>query len=409
MYLGGSPKTFSMAERRKTTLTGWFSKLFRAAPEGASGAPVSTPIPPVPPISDVYFNVTADGLIIVNLLDGLVTRANSAAEKLLGYSPGGLIGVHFSRLLPPSTANQHTTVQQRLRGMGSVSEGQAFYRRDGAEIPCDLLMTLLSDPAHPVAVLNLRDASEREARAAKQEEALRLHAEAEALKESYRQKDQFISLLAHQLRTPMAVIHSAAGMVSRYSERMTAEKRHEHLTRIQTHAKLASAFIEDLRFLNRADAREVTIQVEPFDLTELVQRAVKPYHDHPNQPRIHLTMPPPPVMVPVDEILFNRMLEKLMSNAVIYSPFNGVIEVTLHLDGEMVCLSVADKGMGIPTDFLPRAFEPYQRASNIGEIDGMGVGLTVARTCVRLLRGEITLESAVDKGTTAQICLPSSP
>jgi PAS domain S-box-containing protein len=395
-----------MAERRKTTLAGWFSKLFRATPEGASAAPISTPSAP-PPIIDLFFNATADGLIIVNLSDGLVIRANLAAERLLGYISGGLEGVHFSALLPPSTASEHTTVQHRFRGMVGVSEGQAFCRQDGTEIPCDLLMTLLPDFQHPTAVLNLRDASEREARTAKQEDAVRSHAESEALKEATRQKDQFISLLAHQLRTPLAVIHSAAGMVLRYYERLTVEKRLDHLHRIQTHSRLASAFIEDLRFLNRADSREITLQLDICDVAELLGRAIKPYHDHLNQPHIILAVPETPVMAQLDELLFIRMVDKLISNAVLYSPQASTLHITLTQEADKLHLTIVDKGIGIPPDFLTEAFVPYRRGNNVGEVDGVGLGLTVAQACIKLLGGELSLNSAIGEGTTVHVQLSS--
>lgn len=397
----------NMAEQRKTDLRGWFSKLFRAAPADASAAPITPPISPT--IVELYFNTTADGLISVSMADGMVIRANPAAEKLLDYTAGELVGIHFSKLLPSTTANPYTTVQQRFRGMGDISEGQAFRRKDGSEIPCDLLITLLADEKRPIAVLNLRDASEREARTAKQENAIRLHAESEALKEATRQKDHFISRLAHQLRTPLAVIHSAAGMVLRYYDRLSTEKRLDHLLRIQTHARLASAFIEDLRFLNLANAKEVTPQLDTHNLEELVGRATKPYQDHPNQPRIVLAAPEKPIIAQVDEVLFIRMMDKLISNAVLYSPRSSQLNIVLAQESDAVSLTLTDHGIGIPSDFLTGAFEPYRRGGNVGEIDGMGLGLTVARACAILLGGDLSLKSVVNEGTTAQIRLSSSP
>jgi len=393
-----------MAEQYKFFRQGWFSKLFRAAPESALNGLAPTLV------NDSYFTATADGLMMVNLSDGIILKANPAAETLLGYTPDALTGVHFSKVLPPSTANQNTALQHRFRGVTGVSEGQAFCRLDGSEIPCDLLMTVIQDGQRALAIMHLRDASEREARQTRQHEAVSLHAETEAHKESTRQKDMFMSKLAHQLRTPLAVIHSAASMVSRYHDRLTVEKRLEHLLRIQTHAHLAAVFIEDLRFLNHAEAGEVKLHLEQRDLSELTQLALKPYHAHINQPQItFVSSSETPVSARVDELLYLKLVDKLVSNAVVYSPPASALSLSLSQNIDGVALTVTDLGIGIPPDFLPHACDPYQRGANIGDVDGMGMGLAVAQACVRLMDGDLTLDSVLGAGTTAKIRLPSSP
>lgn len=397
-----------MAEQRKIALAGWFSKLFRATPAGASAASIPSPTPqPSASVIDSFFNATADGIIMVSVVEGVITRANPAAERLLGYTTGGLIGVHFSALLPPSTASEHTNVQHRFRGMVGVSEGQAFYRRDGMEVPCDLLMTLLPDPQRPMAVLTLRDASQRESQIAKQEEAIRAFAEFQANTEATRQKDQFMSLLAHQLRTPLAIIHSAAGMVLRYYDRLPPEKRLEHLNRIQAHSRLAASFIEDMRFLSRAEADEIAVQHDSCDIVELIERVLKPYREHARQPQFTLSSPPSPVMVRLDENLFTRLVDKLISNAVVYSPPASTIDIHITHESGALSLSITDRGIGIPADFLSTAFEPHKRGSNAGETEGMGLGLTIAQTCVKLMGGQMTLKSAIGEGTTVLVRLSS--
>ena len=393
-----------MAERHKTAHNGWFSNLFRAGSESASSPSV------LPPIAESYFNATADALIVVNQIDGLVLKVNPAAEKLLHYVSGTLTGVHFSNLLPPTTANQHTSLLHRFRDMTGITEGQAFRRSDGSEVPCDISLTLVQEGQRAVAVLNLRDASERETRTSKQQNAVRLHAETEANKESARQKDQFISRLAHQLRTPMAVIHSSAGMVLRYYDRLPVEKRVEHLIRIQTHSRLAATFIEDLRFLNTIETGEVKLHVEYHDLFDLTQRAIKPYHDHINQPKIvFITENEINQPVTMDEQIYRMLVDKLVSNAVLYSPQASPLHITLSQQDGGSTLTIRDHGIGIPSEFLPRAFEPYQRGGNIGEVDGMGLGLTVAQACAVLMGYDLTLDSILGRGTTVKIGLPSSP
>ncbi|GEM_PF-1835270 len=394
-----------MAEQHKTYRNGWFSNLFRAAPESALSAQ-----PPLTPSLDPYFEATTDGLLMVTLEDGLILKANPAAERLLGYAPKVLNGLHFSKVLPPSTASEHTLLQQRFQERDGICLGQAFSRADGSEIPCDLLITLTQTGERRIAVMNLRDASEREVRSTSEREAIRVHADTEAIREAARQKDQFISKLAHQLRTPLAVIHSAAGMVLRYYERLSVEKRAEHLTRIQTHSHLAATFIEDLRLLNRIEAGEQIMRAEHHDLSELTQLVLKPYQSHPNQPHIIFSAPHETMQsVKVDELVYMRLVDKLVSNAVLYSPHASTIHITLTQQPDHIALTIIDTGIGIPPEFVPQAFDAYQRGSNIGEVDGMGVGLTVARACARLLGGTLTLMSVLGGGTTAKISLPSSP
>jgi signal transduction histidine kinase len=109
----------------------------------------------------------------------------------------------------------------------------------------------------------------------------------------------------------------------------------------------------------------------------------------------------------VDTKLLRRALTNLLTNAIKYSPEDKAIQVTLTLTDQCeAVIRVSDHGIGIPEEDIPRLFEPFHRAANVGKIHGTGLGLAIAKQAIELHGGRITVESAVGVGTTFTIYLP---
>jgi signal transduction histidine kinase len=108
----------------------------------------------------------------------------------------------------------------------------------------------------------------------------------------------------------------------------------------------------------------------------------------------------------LDEKLLRQILTNLLSNAIKYSPASSLIHIDLTCENAKVLLQVQDQGMGIPAEDLPRLFDSFHRAKNVGTIPGTGLGLAIVKHCVDVHGGEITVESHLGKGTTFQVALP---
>ncbi|MCU0463601.1 MAG: PAS domain-containing sensor histidine kinase [Anaerolineae bacterium] len=360
-------------------------------------------------LGDAYLQATPDGVILLRLADGRVVSANPAAESLLGYAPGALVGQHFSDLLPPATVNSKTNLIRRLRGVGGIAEVQPLRRADGVESAFELLVTPVRRTDGDLIAMHLRDVAEREAKHRRDTDDERARTTTEVQQASQRQRDAFLSEVAHQLRTPLAIIQSSAGMLVSYHDRLTDAQRQDHLQRIQTHVRMAATLIEDLRFLGKVERGELAAHDEPTDLTDLMRRALRGLREHPHHPTFDVSMDGLPDWVVIDGVLLRALVEKLAANAVVYSPPGSTIHLALHHRPSQLTVTVSDPGIGIPTDFLPQATQLYQRGPNVGERPGSGVGLTVALACVTLMGGSLTLDSAEGRGTTASATLPSSP
>jgi signal transduction histidine kinase len=167
------------------------------------------------------------------------------------------------------------------------------------------------------------------------------------------------------------------------------------------------------QLLDVSRAREGRLEVERrrFDLVPAAAVLVAQYQTLRRRHEFVWRPPGVPAMVDGDERRLEQVLANLLDNAVKYSPAGGRIEVSLHVEGGRVRVAVADQGIGIPADELPRLFERFRRARNASSsrFGGFGLGLFIAREIVRLHDGDLRVESEEGKGTRIEFDLPLAP
>ena len=236
------------------------------------------------------------------------------------------------------------------------------------------------------------------------------HAEAEA---SLRARDETLATISHDLRTPLTSIRGLAQLLQRRLTRgavMTTEELTERLGRIEEQTALMARMIDDLLDVARIEAgRPLELRREPCDLVGLVQKSVADVQRTTDDHRLHVAADGPIVGL-VDAARLERVVLNLLTNAVKYSPSGGNIELAVRLDedpGDWAILEVRDQGIGIPAEDLPRIFERFYRASNVGDqLRGTGLGLAGARQIVEQHGGEIGVASEPGVGTTFTVRLP---
>jgi signal transduction histidine kinase len=211
---------------------------------------------------------------------------------------------------------------------------------------------------------------------------------------------------------------------------LSPEKRREQLDVIQRATQNLSNLVEDVLLLGKVEAGKLQFQPEPLDVIKLCRNLVDEVLSATNrQCPIQFSHNGPLEGVKGDETLLRPIIVNLLTNAVKYSSPGSPVEftvtrLTLQLApaGEAQCggghaighaverggvqFTIRDRGIGIPPEDQRKLFEAFTRGNNVGERPGTGLGLVIVKRCVELHGGSIRLESAPDKGTVVNVCLP---
>ncbi len=220
-------------------------------------------------------------------------------------------------------------------------------------------------------------------------------------------KTRFVAMASHEFRTPLAVILSASDSIRRYGERMTATQQDERLAKIATNVRFMTELLEDVLILGRAESG-TKLQPANFDLGALCRELCEEIRAGIGSGPIRLVGDADTGLVCLDPKLTRQILRNLISNALKYSPDAAPVDVTIQSGTERIVVAVADHGIGIPVEDQARLFEPFQRATNVGEIQGTGLGLAITKKAVDLMGGAIMVASTLGEGTTFRLTLPRS-
>jgi signal transduction histidine kinase len=242
-------------------------------------------------------------------------------------------------------------------------------------------------------------------------ENARLHQEleaAQALSEANRLKAEVISVLAHEMRTPLTSIKGYSTALLMDDVTFSPESQREFLELINEESDVLQDLIHDLLESSIIDAGLLRLELQPVRLP-LIARAVTDQLGHRSeQHRFFLDFPRDFPIVDADPDRVAQVLRNLLDNAIKYSPHGGLIVVRGEARDDEVVISVADQGLGIAPEHLNRLFEKFFRArSPLGRhVVGSGLGLPIAHSIVESHGGRIWAESQLGQGTTFYFTLP---
>lgn len=225
-------------------------------------------------------------------------------------------------------------------------------------------------------------------------------------KELNKLKSNFISMVTHEIRTPLALILGSSEILSRYLDRLTPQKRGEHLKTIDSSVQRMSGLLEDVLLFSKAEAGRMEFNPAPIELkqfcTTLMDELLSATNRRcPIELDCHVADP-----ARADEKLLRHILSNLITNAVKYSPSETVVKISVTREEGEAVFVVQDRGMGIPDEDRKRLFTPFYRGKNVTTIQGTGLGLVIVKLCVERHGGTIELASAEKKGTTVTVRLP---
>jgi PAS domain S-box-containing protein len=225
-------------------------------------------------------------------------------------------------------------------------------------------------------------------------------------------KSAFISAVSHELKTPVALIKGYASTLRREDAHWDEATVQRALAVIEDEADRLAGMIENLLAASKLQAEGMRLtQIGEVDLIELVSRAVERFRTQSQQHRLILDLPPDLPTVRGDAVRLRQVFDNLLSNAIKYSPDGGEIRVTGSYDAQGVTISVSDQGVGIPAEELPHIFERFYRVDNTlsRRTQGTGLGLYLANAFIKAHGGRISVESALNKGSTFHVWLPRPP
>lgn len=220
-------------------------------------------------------------------------------------------------------------------------------------------------------------------------------------------RTNLMHILTHELRTPLAIIQSSLDLLTHYAERLTPIQREERIAQVNIHIRMMTDMMDDIGLSLRMQMNELAINPAEIDLPTIVSNLVSEIGstigvDH----QYVVQIEPDTCSVVADRQLLLRILTNLITNAVKYSPNGTPIEISGQIiNGELV-LRVSDRGIGIPSADTERVYEPFFRGSNVGTVQGTGIGLSLVRDCVKAHSGRIEMSSEVGAGTTFTVYIP---
>ena len=351
--------------------------------------------------------------------DARLILANRAAAEIWGASwprgqpMGEFLTANGIRIVDvdghPLAPEQFVTMRALVQGETVLGQQEIIRRADGTSLP-----VLVNAVALGIQPLTTSPPDEpTHAAGAPEPTAIVVHQDVTALKEAEALKDEFLSLVTHELRQPVGLLSGLAETLLKDERagtvRLTDWQR-EALQGIDQAAFHLVRLTNELLDAARVQAGRLELAREPTDLVALCRRVVARLQQAAPGRALSFETPLDHLVAEVDPERIEQVLDNLLSNAIKYSPEDGPIQVTLRESAEahMADLSVSDRGIGIPGQQQARIFERFERADNSRAygIGGTGLGLYLSRALVEEHGGRIWFESVEGQGSTFFVLLP---
>lgn len=226
-----------------------------------------------------------------------------------------------------------------------------------------------------------------------------------------RAKDEFISLVSHQLRTPLSIVRLHGSVLQDGMAGDLTPKQETHVRTMTTASVRLIELVDDILRISRISLNRLKVTTEPTDPNELIRTCVEEAKPIAREKGATIAFTPNTTLglVPIDTTIFGEILRNLISNAVRYAgETDGQMTVRFEKKKSRYLLSVEDNGIGVPPEDQAHIFERFYRANNANAVDssGSGLGLYIVKLFVDAIGGKIWLESTVGKGTTFYVSFP---
>lgn len=327
---------------------------------------------------------SADDAIVGKDLNGIITDWNGGAERLFGYSAGEAIGQPVSMLIPPDRLNEEPDILRRIRNGETISHYETIRRRKDGKL---LNISLSVSPIHDAhgKIIGASKIARNIAGQKKMEEALR---------EADRRKDEFLAMLSHELRNPLATIRNSVQLLRMDPGHAMQRKV---LAPLERQVSTLTRLVDDLMDVSRVTMGRVELQRSDVGINRILRDAAesvrRDMRDRGHSFRI--SIPATEIVVHADAVRLEQVIVNLLTNAAKYTPDGGVIELAAGREDEEAVLRVRDTGIGIPPEQLDQVFALFSQGATTLDRSkgGLGIGLALVKHLVEMHGGSVQAKS----------------
>ncbi|MFW0794007.1 ATP-binding protein [Gordonia sp. CPCC 205515] len=346
------------------------------------------------------FEDNAVGMALATV-SGVLTRVNRPLRTLLGRSEVELLGSSLDDLFADRIP--------RTRDAGHEEYEATTRTADGLVLDVVVTVSQIQDAGGDARALSVNVLDVTGRRAAEEERRRRVDAELaqHAAEAANRAKTDFVSALAHELRTPLQAITGFAELLGTLD--LDGERRTAALDHITAAAGHILSMVDDILDVARIEVNALPLTLADVPLAQTVTEVLEMLDPLAVAERVSLkAATDTPLSVYANDRRVRQVLLNLVANAIRYNQPGGTVTVDWVADGPDVRITVHDNGSGIPTELLDRLFTPFDRLGADRE-EGVGLGLPLARGLTEAMGGTLAVRSVVDTGTTVTVLLPQSP
>lgn len=339
--------------------------------------------------------------IVITDLDGKIEYVNKRFEEVTGYPANKVIGNNPRILKSGHTPPEGYEELWKTISNGGTWRGTFQNRKKSGELYWEIatispIRNAQGQMTHYLGVKE--DITERR----EIENAL------EAEKEHNRLQKEFISMVSHEFRTPLAIIDSGSQRILRRRDKITLDEVFERIGTFRQMIKRLTELVESTLSLSRFDSGKIKFNPAPLNLKQLVLDETTKMKDIAGQRLIIADVDGLPTQVEADADHLTKVISNLLSNAIKYSPDHSEIKINGWREGDNIKISVADQGVGIPKEEKARMFNRFFRASTSTGIAGTGIGLYLVKQLMEMHGGNVGFESEPGIGSAFTITLPIS-
>ncbi len=339
---------------------------------------------------DALLDSAADGIFILQF-DHTIEHCNPAFARMIGIPSKEILGKKHDQVVRWSSIKEGITLENAEEGGWPLTPNAALYiegdleRSSSVPLPVGITYAplLMPDGTLTNIIATARDITR--------------------FREADELKSTFISVISHELKTPIALIKGYVSTLRREDAHWEREIVQDSLAVIEEEADRLSEMIENLLDATRLQAGAMVINQSDVALDGLVGRIAERFRTQSSAHRIVVDFPPNFPVILADENRMEQVISNLLSNAIKYSPEGGEIHVSGQARRDQVIVCVSDEGPGIAAKDIPHVFDRFYRASEASRTSkGAGLGLYLARAVVEAHRGKIWVDPKPDSG--ARIC-----
>jgi len=349
------------------------------------------------------FEAAKDGILILDPHTGRITDANPFMSELLGYSDADFNGKELWEIGLFSDKSANEAAVRELQQNGYVRyDHLSLKSKRGGRVEVELVANVYQEDREPVIQCNIRDISERSRLEKKMQQ------QAEALADLHRRKDEFLAMLSHELRNPLAPISNAVQLLRLQQNEDQLQQQARSI--IERQVGQLTRLVDDLLEVSRFTTGRIHLHQERLTLNGVVEHAVETVrpligqHHH----LLKVSLPPQPIWLYADAVRLEQVVVNLLTNAAKYTDDAGHIWLSVQQEGDEAVLRVRDSGVGIAPELLPRIFDLFTQAERSLDRSqgGLGIGLCLVQWLVEMHRGRVEAHSSLGQGSEFVVRLP---